>query len=105
MIKKINDLGLQVTMDEVIELSGTASIGRPHIARVLVEHNYAHNTKEVFEKFLGIDGPAYVERYKITPCKAIEYILKCGGVPVLAHPGLLKDISIIKELVEAKLKG
>lgn len=105
MIKKINDLGLQVTMEEVIELSGTASIGRPHIARVLVKHNYAHNTKEVFEKFLGIDGPAYVERYKINPFEAIEYILKCGGVPVLAHPGLIKDIKIIKELVEAKLQG
>ncbi len=105
MIKKINDLGLQITMDEVIEVSGTASIGRPHIARVLVDHNYALNTKEVFEKYIGINGPAYVERYKITPSEAIEYILKCGGIPVLAHPGLIKDIHIIKELVDFNLQG
>lgn len=105
MIRKINDLGLQITIEDVIEVSGTASIGRPHIARVLVDHNYAHNTKEVFEKYIGINGPAYVERYKLTPCEAIEYILKCGGIPVLAHPGLLKDIHIIKELVDSKLQG
>ena len=105
IVNKINNLGLYITMDEVLKISGSSSIGRPHIARVLIEHNYAHSTKEVFEKYIGIGKPAYVERYKITPHVAIEYILKCGGMPVLAHPGLIKDLSIIKELVDSKLQG
>ncbi len=105
IIEKLDNLGLEITFDEVLEISGEASIGRPHIARVLVNKKLAYNNKEVFDKYIGINGPAYVPRYKITPCMAIEYILKSGGIPVLAHPGLIKDRAIIEELVENNLKG
>lgn len=105
IVNKLDRLGFDITMEEVVKLSGTASIGRPHIARLLVQRKYAHNIQEVFEKYIGIGKPAYVERYRITPFQAIEYVLKSGGVPVLAHPGLVKDLSIIKKLVDSKLQG
>lgn len=105
IIEKLNKLGLSITLEEVLEISGEASIGRPHIARVLVNKGLAYNNKEVFDKYIGIKGPAYADRYKITPSTAIAYILKNGGIPVLAHPGLIKDLTIIKELVDNNLQG
>lgn len=105
MIEKLNGLGIFISLDEVLEIAGPASIGRPHIARVLEKNNYVQSSKEAFERYIGINQPAYVERYKITPFEAIKVILRSKGVPVLAHPGLIKYYDIIKELVESGLQG
>ncbi|MCR1898085.1 PHP domain-containing protein [Irregularibacter muris] len=105
MVEKLQNLGLHIDLDEVEKLAGDASIGRPHIARILQKHNYVQSIKEAFDKYINNTGPAYVERYKITPCEAIKTIIDCGGVPVLAHPGLIGNLSIVKELVDCDLQG
>lgn len=105
MVQKLQDLGLSITMKEVEANANAASIGRPHIARVLINNGWVKTMKEAFDEYIGKEGPAFVERYKITPCEAIKYISDCGGIPVLAHPGLIKDNSIIKELVNCGLQG
>lgn len=63
-------------------------MGRPHIARLLLEKGYVSTVKEAFEKYIGYGGPAYVERHKLLPREVIALIKDCGGVPVLAHPGI-----------------
>ena len=63
MIEKLNGLGIFISLDEVLEIAGPASIGRPHIARVLEKNNYVQSSKEAFERYIGINQPAYVERY------------------------------------------
>jgi predicted metal-dependent phosphoesterase TrpH len=70
----------------VRELAEGASVGRPHIARAMLEKGYIKDFKEAFDKYIGAGGPAYVERFKITPEEAISLVLKAGGLPVLAHP-------------------
>ena len=109
IIEKLNKLGLKITIDEVIDIAGTGTIGRPHIARALVNHNYIRDKKEAFQKYIGKEKPAFVERYKITPAEAIQSIFHCKGIPVLAHPGLINNdggsISIIKDLLDAGLQG
>ncbi|MGB9779364.1 PHP domain-containing protein [Caldanaerobacter sp.] len=105
MIKKLNDLGIEITIEDVLEFTSEGFVGRPHIARAMVKKNYVKDVKEAFEKYIGVDGPAYVERYRITPVEAIDLILANGGVPVLAHPGLLINDSVIEELVRAGLVG
>lgn len=108
MISKLNKLGIMITMDEVVNIADKATIGRPHIARVLVNHHYVKDKKEAFEKYIGKNKPAFVERYKITPVEAIRTILDNGGIPVLAHPGLINSnstITLIKELVDVGLQG
>lgn len=105
MIEKLNSLGIAISLEEVVEIAGTASIGRPHIARILEKNYVVQNSKEAFEKYIGMNQPAYVERYKITPSEAIKVILRCKGIPILAHPGLIKDYSIVRELVGSGLQG
>jgi predicted metal-dependent phosphoesterase TrpH len=96
MLVKLDGLGIKVEWERVQEIAGTGSIGRPHIAQAMLEQGYVFSIKEAFVKYIGRDGPAYVEREKITPIKAVELIVKAKGLPVLAHPA---DIDGLEELI------
>ncbi|WP_026485723.1 PHP domain-containing protein [Caldanaerobius polysaccharolyticus] len=98
------DLGLKISLKEVKEVGGKY-IGRPHIARVLLQHGYVSSVKEAFDKYIGRGCPAYVPRSNLSPYDAIQMIKSNGGVAVLAHPGLLKSYDIIGRLKEAGLEG
>lgn len=86
IITKLKDLGLNVTLDEVTEISDCGQIGRPHIAQLLVKKNYVRSMDEAFDRYLGINGQAYISRYLFSPYEAIELIKNSGGLSVLAHP-------------------
>ena len=86
MVRKLRSLGVDITWERVEEISGGGAIGRPHIAQALVEGGYVNYPKDAFDRYLGRNGPAYIERAKLTPADAIEIVLHNGGVPVLAHP-------------------
>jgi 3',5'-nucleoside bisphosphate phosphatase len=104
IIVKLNSLDIDISFDEVIQEG--ISIGRPHIAKVLVAKGYANNTKEAFQQYLIKDKPAYVDRYKITYKDALKLINNCKGIPVLAHPGeLYKGIHIEELIKEFKVYG
>src|SRR2546422_387151 len=63
------------------------------------------STEEAFEKYLGRNGPAYVERMKLSPPEAVQVILRTGGIPVLAHPGWGVKDEVIPALAETGLEG
>ena len=77
-------------MADVERAAGGGVIGRPHIARALVEKGYAESVSDAFERFVGRQAPFYVPLEKISAANAAAVILQAGGRPVLAHPGLLK---------------
>lgn len=89
IINRLNDLGISITLDEVRQEAGEGQLGRPHIAQVLVKKGVVNSMDEAFDRLLGTDGPAYVDKYRIECREAIKLILGAGGIPVLAHPGLL----------------
>ena len=91
MIAKLNDLGIHLDWQRVQEISGDSSMGRPHIAQALLEKGYITSFKEAFDKYIGREGPAYVEREKITQVETVELILRANGLPVLAHPFTIDD--------------
>ncbi len=101
MIAKLSKLGMNIDWQRVLELAQGGSIGRPHVARALFEKGYVSSEKEAFDKYIGHDGPAYVERYKLLPVEAVRLITDAQGLPVLAHPA---DIGDLTELVP-KLKA
>lgn len=105
IIEKLNDLGINISIDEVGNLDEDVSIGRPHIARVLVEKGYVVNIKEAFDKYLAFGEAAYVDRYKLGIKETIDLINKSGGISILAHPGLLKDKKVIKHCIELGIDG
>ena len=96
MLAKLATLGIPIEWERVEEIAGGGSIGRPHIAQAMFERGYVFSIKEAFLKYIGREGPAYVEREKMTPEQAVELVVKAGGLPVLAHPA---DIDQIEELI------
>ncbi|MDD9303573.1 MAG: ribonuclease III [Desulfobacter sp.] len=90
IIEKLNEIGFDITLAEVEKRFGARQTGRPHIAELLVEKGYVNSFKQAFDLYMGKDKPAYVDKFKISCKEAIGLILDAGGIPVLAHPGLLE---------------
>lgn len=86
MVENLNAMGIEISWERVQEIAGDASIGRPHIARALVEGGYVQYPKDAFDKYIGRNGPAYAERAKLTPAEAVRLLLDRGALPVMAHP-------------------
>ncbi len=106
MVARLEDLGCQIKWERVREIAGAASVGRPHIARALMEKGYIESFNDAFTRYIGRDGPAYVERDKMTPVQAAELILRAKGLPVLAHPLTVPDPeAMVIELKAAGLTG
>ncbi len=105
IIDKLKVMGIKISFKEVEMAAQGDLIGRPHIAQVLKEKGYVFSIKEAFEKYIGKGRSAYVSRYKFLPEEAIELIKKAGGLPVLAHPGLLRDQGIIEKIICMGIKG
>lgn len=106
MIAKLKDLGIDIEWQRVQEIAGDSSVGRPHLAKAMLEKGYVSSIKEAFTKYIGRDGPAYVEREKITPVEAVALILRANGLPVLGHPLTISDPeAMIVELKAAGLVG
>jgi predicted metal-dependent phosphoesterase TrpH len=90
IVESLNNMGFGLTMDEVEQAAGGGQVGRPHFARVMVDKGYAADVQEVFDKYLAKGGPAYVEKFRLTPEECISMIRRAGGLPVLAHPFTLR---------------
>ncbi len=103
MVKKLTAAGAPISFARVKEIAGDASLGRPHVAQVLLEAGHVATIAEAFDKYIGRNGPAYVERFKLEPEDAVALILEAGGVPVLAHP---REVTYyVQPLVKAGLIG
>jgi predicted metal-dependent phosphoesterase TrpH len=106
IVDQLQDAGYAITMDDVhAEALEGASLGRPHVGKALIRLGIAPDIETAFRSFLRRGTPGYVPSTHITPQEAIEVILASGGVPVLAHPGRLKDYGLIEQLVEWGLQG
>ena len=105
MIDKLNSLGINLPVDKVKNLSEKEYIGRPHIARMLVELGYVNSVVEAFDKYIGMGKPAYVERYKLEIGDTIDLIHKTNGIAILAHPGILKNKEIINYCIRLGIDG
>jgi predicted metal-dependent phosphoesterase TrpH len=106
MVAKLADLGVPVEWQRVLELAGSSTIGRPHIAQAMLEKGHIPSFKDAFDEYLGHGKPAYVEREKMLPAEAVGIIVKARGLPVLAHPLTTEDPEgLIAELKSAGLVG
>ncbi|WP_426447260.1 PHP domain-containing protein [Paenibacillus sp. S-38] len=110
IIEKLQELGLEVTMEDVLESVRSLkrerdTVGRPHIADALVRKGYVANMAEAFDRYLAKGAAAYVNPPRITPSEAVGWIREAGGAPVLAHPGLYSQDGLIAELAAAGLAG
>lgn len=105
MVGKLRETGIDIVAEEVLKLSGSGSVGRLHLARVLSERGYISSIEEAFKRFIGDNGPCYVKRLRLTPKRAIEMINIAGGIAVLAHPYLMHQDNLIPQLIKDGLRG
>jgi predicted metal-dependent phosphoesterase TrpH len=111
MVVKLAALGTGVTWEQVSAIAGDGVIGRPHLARALVENGVIGSTGEAFTpEWIGPGGRAHVSRYALDPAEAIALVSAAGGVSVLAHPlmrerGWVVPENLITELASAGLAG
>lgn len=88
--RRLQQLGYPVRWEDVEALAQGEAVGRPHIARLLMERGIVSDVHEAFQRLLGEGKPAYVDRCRLPPQRAIEVIRRAGGVAVLAHPVTLQ---------------
>ncbi|MFP3881475.1 MAG: PHP domain-containing protein [Actinomycetota bacterium] len=89
IVRRLEEAGLPITIEEVLEEAGGGSVGRPHIAAVMVRHGYVPDIRTAFDLWLGRERPAYVGRNRLDPGEAIGLARESGAVPVLSHPHTL----------------
>ncbi len=89
IIRKLNELGVNITLEELLEEAGEGSIGRPHVAKILVRKGVVGSIQEAFDIYLAKGKPAYMDKVKLGEEDAIQMIHDAGGFAILAHPHLM----------------
>ena len=99
--------GIEVELDAVLAMAGPnrEMVGRPHLARVLVEREHARDVRDAFDRYIADHCPSFVPTALQSPIEAIETILGAGGVPVWAHPPMDLLADLLPPLVDAGLQG
>lgn len=106
MLDKLAGMGMPLDWDRVVAIADGGAIGRPHIARALLEAGYVESIRDAFDRYISNDGPAYVARARLSPEESVALIHSAGGAAVLAHPGLLPDYrAMLTRLIAAGLDG
>lgn len=105
MLRKLENMGVTLSVDDVAARAGKGSVGRPHIAEAMVENGYVKSASEAFVRYIGYHSPAYVPKMEMSPKEAFTLVKSVGGIAVLAHPGTLGKDEIIPEFVREGLEG
>lgn len=86
IVERLQQIGIEIEFEKVVELAGDATIGRPHIAKALVEAGYVKYPKEAFDLYLGSSHSSYYPSSTMSPVDAIDLLVDSHALPVLAHP-------------------
>lgn len=110
IIARLQELGIEITMEEVLKEVANVkrkgdTVGRPHIAAVLVNKGYVSTITEAFDRYLATGAAAYVNPPRIEPATAIRWIHDAGGRAVLAHPGIYHDDALVEAIASQGLDG
>jgi len=106
MINVLNELGMKITLEEVVEVAGSRElIVRPHIAQILLKHGYVKSKNEAFDKYIGNDKPAYFHKPELLVPDVLKIIHNAGGFAVTAHPGKLAKPEYLADLIGMGIDG
>jgi len=105
MTERLAELGVGVSMERVTAIAGTGAIGRPHVARAMVEAGHVPNIRAAFDLYLGDGKPACLEKARLLPEEAVRIVHAAGGVVSVAHPVVLGGADVLERLVETGVDG
>lgn len=104
MVNKLNILGLDISIDDVLVFAKDSAVGRPHVAQALLAKGQVKSFFEAFYKYIGNHAPAFERKVHLSPQSAFKIINDAGGLSFIAHPGNMPEI-LIKELIDAGVDG
>jgi predicted metal-dependent phosphoesterase TrpH len=106
MVEKLRNLGMDITWERVQAIADGGAVGRPHVAQAMLEKGYIGSIQQAFEHYIGRNGPAYVERTRMTPAEVVAFLHERRALLVLAHPRDLENLEdLLPTLQEAGLAG
>ena len=105
IVQRLGKIGIHIPFELVRMKARNGSMGRPHIADVLVEEGIVFSFQEAFQKYLGDDKPAYVPKVKIEPQDALQMIHNASGLAFVAHPCVGISDTLILQLIDLGLDG
>lgn len=106
IVARLAGLGVRVTEEAIVRHSGGKTIGRPHVARAIVEAGGATSVRDAFDRWLGEGRPAYVGRYRLEAVDAVRLVRGAGGTVTIAHPGVSKlEVGEVAALAAAGVAG
>jgi len=104
IVDKLRNLGFDIHLDDVLEKAKNSSVGRPHIAQVMLEKRIVSSYYEAFNKYIGNGLPAFEKKVHVSPESAFKIINDAGGLSFIAHPGNIPE-NLLKELIESGMDG
>ncbi|HEY5220077.1 MAG TPA: PHP domain-containing protein [Gemmatimonadaceae bacterium] len=105
MVMRLNELGVRISFAAVLEQAAGGAIGRPHVARALIQEGWATDLRDAFDRYLGNGKPAFVPKDRLTMVDAIAMIHRAGGLAVMAHPGHTGTRARLETLASHGLDG
>jgi hypothetical protein len=104
IVSKLNNLGLSISIDDVMQKAQNSTVGRPHIAQAMLDKKLTSSFFEAFNKYIGNGAPAYEKKVYFSPQSAFKIISDAGGLSFIAHPGNMPE-AILYDLIEAGVDG
>jgi 3',5'-nucleoside bisphosphate phosphatase len=105
MVAKLNNINIPLNIEAVMTKACSGSVGRPHVANAMLEAGFIGTYDEAFEKYIGINCPAYEEKIHFSPKDAIDLISSAGGLSFLAHPNRLLNDNELSFLIKSGIDG
>lgn len=105
IVEQLTNMGISITIDEILTQANGSPLGRPHIASVLIKKGVVASKEEAFLRFLGDRAPAFQSKPQIPAKNVIELVHQSGGIVILAHPGHSFPDVVFSQLVSAGLDG
>ncbi len=105
IVERLSQLGVQISLDDVLRRADGGPLGRPHIAAAMVASGAVRDKEEAFSRFIGDRRPADVQKPRTPSGDVIAMVHDLGGVVMLAHPGLSVSDAAIQSLVDVGLDG
>lgn len=106
MIDQLRDHGLTIPEGALAaQVEDTSAVGRPHVAAVLMAEGHVDTTRQAFERYLGREGPGFVDKPTVKAADVLALVHRVGGVGVLAHPGDGMSSRHVRRLAEKGLDG
>ena len=90
ILERLGELGYPVAPEELAGIAEEGAVGRPHIGEAMRRRGYVRSIAEAFERFLRRGAPAWVDRRRLALGPAVRLLRASGGLPVIAHPGIIR---------------